>query len=389
MDQHEKHGHAARYLRRLSHGGAAAPGGALEAAAPESLSPDRADRAFERSLASVERETGRPVDSRSREELETLLRRDGRDAIERLRSDGPAAQLTSRHESALEAIVEVDGSRPTLAVSDGDEIDPDDESLGVWRVAARRFARQISLVASAVGRIDLDGRHTGTGFVVKEGLILTNRHVLQQLARSDAAGRWVFRGQPTITFDANPERGRERQFEIRQTVVKAGPDEIDFRAVDYDKLDFAILECEAAHGRGFPAPLDLERDRDKIAERRPVFTIGYPADPGAYTYESDVLQKLFQHRYGVKRFSPGEIDRGLGRAAEGTGETVFGHDATTLGGNSGSCVVDFGNDGRLVVGLHFAGVPKQANFAHSSACLRDPLAGLGLGWKDWLPEDPR
>jgi V8-like Glu-specific endopeptidase len=68
---------------------------------------------------------------------------------------------------------------------------------------------------------------------------------------------------------------------------------------------------------------------------------------------------------------------------------VFGHDATTLSGNSGSCVVDLGNDGRLVVGLHFAGVPKQANYAHSSACLRGPLAELGLGWKDWLEEDLR
>jgi hypothetical protein len=373
----------------MSHGGAAALSSGLEAATLESLSPDRAERAFERALASVERESGRPVDAEAREELDRLLRRDGRDAIERLRSDGPAAQLTSRHESALEAIVEVDGSRPTLAVSDGDEVDPDDEALGDWRTAARKFARQISLVASAVGRIDLDGKHMGTGFVVKEGLILTNRHVLQQLARSDGAGRWAFLGEPTITFDAAPERSRRRQFEIRRTVPRAGPDAIDFDAVDYNKLDFAILQCEVPEGKDFPAPLFLERDMDKIAERRPIFTVGYPAEPRNDTYESDVLQKLFRRRFGVKRFSPGEIDRALGSAEEGTGATVFGHDATTLSGNSGSCVVDLGNDGRLVVGLHFAGVPKQANFAHSSACLRGPLAELGLGWKDWLEEDLR
>ena len=69
--------------------------------------------------------------------------------------------------------------------------------------------------------------------------------------------------------------------------------------------------------------------------------------------------KLFQFRYGVKRYAPGEIDRGLGSRADRTGETVFAHDSTTLGGNSGSCVVDLGNDGRLVVGLHFAGARRR------------------------------
>jgi V8-like Glu-specific endopeptidase len=86
----------------------------------------------------------------------------------------------------------------------------------------------------------------------------------------------------------------------------------------------------------------------------------------------------------VKRFAPGEIDRALGSAADGTGETVFAHDATTLGGNSGSCVVDLGNDGRLVVGLHFAGIPKHANYAHANARLRAQLADLGFTWKAWI-----
>jgi hypothetical protein len=129
---------------------------------------------------------------------------------------------------------------------------------------------------------------------------------------------------------------------------------------------------------------DLESDADKVTAGRPIFTIGYPAEPRAGIYTSEVLNRLFRHRYGVKRFAPGEIERGLGSAADGTGETVFAHDATTLGGNSGSCVVDFGNDGRLVVGLHFAGAPKIANYAHANARLRVTLAQLGLTWKDWL-----
>ncbi|MGH9324226.1 MAG: hypothetical protein ACRD3V_30600, partial [Vicinamibacteria bacterium] len=79
--------------------------------------------------------------------------------------------------------------------------------------------------------------------------------------------------------------------------------------------------------------------------------------------------------------------RGLGSAEDGTGETVFTHDSTTLGGSSGCCVVDLGNDGQLVVGLHFAGMPKKANYAHCNAGLQRSLADLSLGWREWMPPE--
>jgi len=218
---------------------------------------------------------------------------------------------------------------------------------------------------------------------VKEGLILTNRHVLQELADQRDPETWEFRGEPTITFDANPDKSRDREFTIKR-VVLTGPDAIDPFSVDYNKLDFAIVECETSGGKAFPAPLSLENDADKIAEGRPVFTVGYPAQPGYDTYESQVLDRLFRYRYGVKRFSPGEIDRGLGSAADGTGEAVFAHDATTLGGNSGSCVVDLGNDGQLVVGLHFAGVPRRR-----TTLTRTPASATGSRrWADLEGVDP-
>lgn len=383
MPESDQRSAAARHLRRMSHGVAGARTGAVEAATAEALSARHADAALERTIETIERESRRPVDPASRAELERLFREHGKGAIERLRKAGINAELDPRHDWALEAIVEVDGSRPTLAVSAEDRISLDDPTLGQWLGVAKRFAEPISAVATAVGRIDLDGRHKGTGFVVKEGLILTNRHVLQGLASQRETGTWEFRGEPTISFDANPEKSRDRQFTITR-VVLTGPDQIDPVSVDCNKLDFAILECEAPGGKAFPAPLSLESDADKIAEGRPVFAVGYPAHPGYDTYESPVLDKLFRYRYGVKRFSPGEIDRGLGSTVDGTGEAVFAHDATTLGGNSGSCVVDFGNDGQLVVGLHFAGVPRQANYAHANARLHARLADLGLTWREWI-----
>ena len=384
MSESDDRGAAARYLRKLSHGVSGARTGAVEAATMEALSPAYAEEALERAILTIERESRAPLEPASRAELERVFREEGARAIERLKREGVGARLTPSEEGALEAIVEVDGSRPTLAVSDENRVDAADEGLRQWRGAVKAFAVPISLGAASVGRIDLDGEHRGTGFVVKEGLVLTNRHVLQQIAVQRGPGDWEFRGAPTITFDANPDTNRSRQFAIR-SVAFAGPDPIDPRRVDYEKLDVAILECEPSGGAAFPAPLPLESDADKIVEGRPIFTIGYPAEPRAGTYSDDVLERLFRYRYGVKRFAPGEIDRGLGSAAAGTGETVFAHDATTLGGNSGSCVVDLGNDGQLVVGLHFAGIPRQANYAHANARLRPALTDLGLTWKAWVP----
>jgi V8-like Glu-specific endopeptidase len=375
---------AARFLRKLSHGVAAARTGAVEAATVEALAPSHAEEVLERAIATIEKESGKSLDAGSRAELARLFMEDGKRAIAELKRAGVNAQLDSRQEDALEAIVELDGSRPTLSVSADDGIDLNDETLGQWQAVTKKFEKQISVVASAVGRIDVDGRHAGTGFVVKGGTILTNRHVLQALAEPDGTGAWTFQGQPTITFDANPAQSRERQFMIRKRVVLAGPEAINPFALDFNKLDFAILECEVEGRASFPAPLPLEGDAEKVTTGRPIFTIGYPAPPPYGVYASDVLERLFRHRYGVKRFSPGEIERGMGSAADGTGETVFAHDATTLGGNSGSCVVDLGNDGRLVVGLHFAGAPKVANYAHANAPLRVTLANLGFTWKDWI-----
>ena len=61
---------------------------------------------------------------------------------------------------------------------------------------------------------------------------------------------------------------------------------------------------------------------------------------------------------------------------------VFTHDASTLGGNSGSCVVEFRVQGKSVVGLHFGGAKRQENYAHSIARIEDVLAAHGATLQD-------
>ena len=53
---------------------------------------------------------------------------------------------------------------------------------------------------------------------------------------------------------------------------------------------------------------------------------------------------------------------------------ITSHDASTLGGNSGSVVFLFEGAGDVCVGLHFAGVARKQNYAHVVAKIRDQLA---------------
>jgi V8-like Glu-specific endopeptidase len=67
------------------------------------------------------------------------------------------------------------------------------------------------------------------------------------------------------------------------------------------------------------------------------------------------MRSIFAGIYGVKRLQPGTI-----RTRLALGSTIK-HDASTLGGNSGSCVVDL--ESGKVLGLHFAGKYRRYNTA--------------------------
>ena len=115
------------------------------------------------------------------------------------------------------------------------------------------------------------------------------------------------------------------------------------------------------------------RDSSEIITGRPVYVIGFPARPPHGAENHRVLKKLFNYDFGHKRFSPGEIDQSFSTQDGEQFENTFHHDCTTLGGNSGSAVIEFDDSGEWVQGLHFAGIPRVANFAHSTAHLRNDI----------------
>ena len=158
--------------------------------------------------------------------------------------DDPGSQ------TALEALVQLDG-RPALRLGD-DGVDPDDPELGEWQGAVVLHPT-FAVKQRSVCRIDsMPGTHAGTGFVVGDGLVMTNRHVLEVLAfptpsRSNPSG-WVLNGTPVVNF--SPSGADTTQTFRILDVVFSGPDPVEGR-VDLSHLDLAILRSSGRTPRAW------------------------------------------------------------------------------------------------------------------------------------------
>jgi len=289
------------------------------------------------------------------------------------------SHLTMGAQVGFEALVRLTG-RPALRVRNG-TIDLNDPRAADWHDELFLLLQQPDFLRRALsaGRIDLDGVHVGSGSVVGPGLVLTNRHVLQALAapvpRRENPDRWVLTGDgATIDFSEEPSSltGATR-FRITG-VVGAGPSNIDFDSLDFSDLDAALLEVETTNsdGKALPEPIGLARKPTRVDRGTHVIVVGYPARPGSLPVLNggvDVevakrLNELFGLDYSHKYIAPGEIDLSTGGLVGDTSAWTFSHDATTLGGNSGSCVFGLA-DPLGVVGLHFGGGWRRANYAHA------------------------
>lgn len=374
----------------------------LELAAPQAL-PDPVMKIQER-VAAAESVLSKRAEAAAGVDRDTVgkLVKEGETGLRKLDSEGAGARLTSTEMLGLEAIIEADGSRPVLMVQDG-SIDlkaPDlNTALGLpWQQAARERLQGIERVARSVGVIqlpDFDKMRIGTGFAIAPGVILTNRHVLEAIARFQD-GKWSWKYKAQIDFGAEFERPDTRSFDL-DAVLLTGPNAIDNR-VNFANLDFAVIRLRPGT-QDFPPGLPLGETADAVkvgpARKPSIYVLGFPAKPAILTgsdsaapppaagseYE-DVLARLFKDEFGVKRWAPGYVEAGAGQLFDDERKWVMSHDASTLGGNSGSCVVDFSGHNALVVGLHFGGRPRVENWAHVLAAIRAEFAALDLQWSD-------
>lgn len=262
------------------------------------------------------------------------------------------------HLLGLEAIIKLEG-RPVVDIVAGSFARPP----APWeKLDADPIRARLERAIACVGRIEVPGDpafpYVGTGFLLRDGLVMTNRHVAESFATRTTTGIEFL---PSARHDVYPVRfvGATDAPLAVVSVVHIDP-----------YWDMALLRVEGAPpGRH----LELATVTAGASVGRSVAAIGYPArDP---RNDAAVQARLFRDLYQVKRLSPGETT-GTGQEVQVEWGTLMAttHDCSTLGGNSGSPLVDI--ETGLVVGLHLGGEYLDANYACPAAALRDIVEGV-------------
>lgn len=254
----------------------------------------------------------------------------------------------SLHESeALEAII-LPKERPVAFVRNGtfDRLDWPFEGLNAGPAKAN-----IDKAIPFIGRIELPNSvqipYGGTGFVVGKNLLMTNRHVAVLFARGLGDRGLGFQSGQTADVDFGEEY---------QQATPGTPFHVKGIRMIHPYWDMALLEVDGLDHLAPDFKLSTTAPEDLVD--RTVAVVGYPAlDP-----RNDIAlqNRIFKSVFNVKRLQPGKL-----RPREDTqsfGHTVHAavHDSSTLGGNSGSAVIDV--DTGDVVALHFGGVYLKANY---------------------------
>lgn len=285
------------------------------------------------------------------------------DTVKRLVAEGEAITLTQDERAALDLFILL-VARPAILVQDGKIAERPEN----WPEVARDDTL-IPRIIAGVGRIETAaGGKRGSGFIVGKQRIVTNNHVLCALFRMalsdwedkpeafsekciDKSEQWSKDVRSAPIFELRGEFGSTASTQARVTRVLG----------HHRQVDMAVLELDSDPTGGRQLPLMGAEPASFIGRR--IYAVGYPVDDardmwGQRTTPAPVFQRVFgtdDESLGTKRFSPGVV---LGWEETNT----FKHDASTLPGSSGSCIVDF--EDRRVVGLHVSGGYKmKSNYA--------------------------
>jgi endonuclease G, mitochondrial len=214
----------------------------------------------------------------------------------------------------------------------------------LWSSFLARGARSSRGVARVVHRdAPAETRARGTAFLIGEWLAVTNNHVVGSPEAAAAAA---------IEFNFEyDEDGGER----RAGVVRLDPDRLFLTNVVTGEMDYTVVAVAATRSGSPPGKayghLPLIRERGKAQNGDPLNLIHHPA--------------------GMRKRITVRESRLLGST-----ETTLHYSGDTLGGSSGSPVL---NDQWEVVGLHFGGKPKRRN--------RRRLTIDGRLWDETMPRE--
>ncbi len=259
----------------------------------------------------------------------------------------------------MEAIIEEKG-RPVLLVQrDTFEV----PELDAWKARLGPTKSKLERAIRSVGRVELSDHDmfswVGTAWMVTDNVAVTNAHVARLFARKEGS-KFVFKKNlEGVTVRARVDFKVEYKVDA---VHEVDVEEVLFIAEDREgSPDIALLRMRTGTGITLPPPLTLSAIQPD--EQRLVAVIGYPMrdDRSNATLRRSVFGEIFN----VKRLAPGMI------SSFGS-NFYFTHDCSTLGGNSGSVVIDVETGEAL--GLHFGGTERSANYAVKSSVLLETLA---------------
>jgi hypothetical protein len=282
----------------------------------------------------------------------------GAGALDRIQREGADVVLRPDERLGLQAVVRF-AARPAVLFRQGKFLDPPPP----WDVL-EEFRESIDTTARSVGRIQVPGLPTmpygGSGFLVADDVIMTNCHVAQLFATLERPAGWVFRSDSEVSVDFADDPDDDPDADPAPEMI------VDGLIGMHERLDLALLRV-TPNGAAPPPSLTLMSQEPEESVERRLYLVGYPAPDRRN--DPVVLRQIFGDVYYVKRLqpgvfltpSPGPVIRVAPFSTATRDGDVFAHDASTLGGNSGSCVVDLRTD--LVAGLHYSGLYAKYNQA--------------------------
>lgn len=281
---------------------------------------------------------------------------------------------TAEDAVALESIV-LRRARPVLAIKKNEiQLDfVEREDSEIWRDRLNKAKALLDAPIRAVGRIDLQGARldwVGTGWLVAENIVVTNRHVAREFAARKGDG-YTFRMGLNGLMSADVDFLQEINNPDRLVFKLKVPLHIE----EEPGPDIAFFEVEITGGDPkLAAPIELA---GQLSATENVAAIGYPAYDSRIP-EPDLMEQIFGKTYNKKRLAPGAVTN--------VEETRILHNCTTLGGNSGSAVIDL--DSGRALGLHFSGSFLATNYAVRADVVKQLLAGVRTGRPATRPEAP-
>ena len=284
------------------------------------------------------------------------LRADTEETLRRLRHREP---LDVRHRFALEAII-IPDRRPPILIRHGDYNVQHKDWLQLNAPEAKTLIKPAIAAACRIELPDSDVPFLGTGFLVGDGLLMTNRHVAEEFV--DGVGRMGVRlstgAEPLVDFLQEHGNRKTQVFQITDVVMV------------HPYWDMALLKLGDLPDDHPHLKLTTRQPDDMLG--RDIVVIGYPARDEERN-SARVQRQVFGEIYDVKRLQPGKIG-GSGATAGQTrllypsyeqDVSAMLHNASTLGGNSGSVILDVATG--EVLGLHFAGEYLRFNCAVPAA----------------------